>query len=617
VSLDQPLGELEPEQLAQLCAQIRQRLVQVLSKTGGHLSSNLGAVELTVALHRVFASPSDRMVWDTSHQTYVHKLLTGRNPRFETIRQTNGLCGFSCPPESPHDHFYAGHAGTALSLALGMAQSRDLHRGQEHVIPVLGDAALTCGLTLEALNNIRSDMGRLIVVLNDNAMAISRNVGAAARILSRLYNSPRCNQMIKQMGRALQRVPRYGSSLHRRGRRLHQSVKQLISTAPFFEQYGLTYIGPVDGHDLPKLIELFSKLRDLDYPVLVHVQTVKGYGLEAAMRSGAPYHGVRPFDPVSGEMLPQKGSATFPKVFGDQMVQMATKDPHLVAVTPAMSFGSCLDPMMEKFPNRCWDVGIAEGHALTVSGGLAHGGRTRVVTSIYATFLQRAIDNLLHDVCLQGQPVVLAVDRAGLSGPDGYTHHGIYDIGMMAAIPNLAICQPRNGQLLRELLQSAFSWNVPVAIRYPNMATQDQPARLQRRLGQAELLVEGSELLLIGLGHMCETALQVRNLLEADGVQATVLDPVFVKPLDGALLSKLLQTHSVVATIEEHVVTSGLGAAISQFLTTHGYKQQLIAFGLPDQYIAQGSHSDLTRQFGLTAEAIAEQLRTQFVQAVR
>ena len=610
--IEQPadLRALDAEQLTKLCQEIRDRMVQVLSKKGGHLSSNLGVVELTVALHRVFGAPQDRLIWDTSHQTYPHKLLTGRNQRFETIRDTNGLCGFSCPPESNHDHFYAGHAGTALSLALGVAHGRDLQGGQEHVIPIVGDAAFTCGLTLEALNNIRPDLGRCIVVLNDNAMAISRNVGHAARILSRLFNSPGCNGLYKSVERAFDRVPRYGRALARRSHRLHQSLKQLISTAPFFEQYGLTYVGPINGHDVHQLIEVFSALKDLDYPVVVHVQTVKGRGLEAAMRSGAPYHGVRPFDPVTGEMLPQKGVATFPKIFGDQVLQMAQADPSLVAVTPAMSFGSCLDPMMEKFPNRCFDVGIAEGHALTFSGGLAYGGKTKVVAAVYATFLQRAIDNLFHDVCLQDIPLVVAVDRAGLSGPDGYTHHGIYDIGMLSAIPNLAVCQPRNGQLLRELLASAFSWNVPVAIRYPNQPTMDGAIQHQRMLGRGEVLAEGRDLLLIGLGVHCDTALQVRQLLEQDGISATVIDPVFVKPLDHDLLSKLLLTHRLVVSIEEHVVSSGLGAALSHFFITQGYGHtQLLSFGLPDRFIAQGSNSDLLKQYGLTPQAIAARLR--------
>jgi len=609
------LKSLSQEQLVDLCGEIRRRMVNVLAKKGGHLSSNLGAVELTVALHKVFRAPHDRFIWDTSHQTYPHKLLTGRNSRFETIREFNGLCGFSCPPESPYDHFYAGHAGTALSLALGVAHSLELQQPSDldraHVVPILGDAALTCGLTLEALNNLRPDLGRLVVILNDNAMAISRNVGAAARILSRLFNSPRCNGAFKRVERAFGRVPRYGTTLLRRSRRLHQSLKQLISPAPFFEQYGLTYVGPIDGHDLPKLLEVFSALRDLDYPVVVHVQTVKGYGLDAAMRAGAPYHGVRPFDPVTGEMLPQKGVPTFPKVFGDQIVKMAQSDPNLVAVTPAMSFGSCLDPMLEQFPNRCFDVGIAEGHALTFSGGLAQGGKVKVVTSIYATFLQRAIDNLFHDVCLQEIPLMIAVDRAGLSGPDGYTHHGVYDIGMLTAIPNLTVCQPRNGQVLRELMQSEFAFKGPLAIRYPNQPTSDGPPQRQRSVGQGEVLAHGTDLLLVGLGHQCETALAVRQLLELDGICATVLDPVFIKPLDGELLAKLLLTHRVVVTIEEHVASSGLGGALSHFLMTQGYGQtQLLCFGLPDRFIPQGSHKELLRHLGLTAESIATKLRS-------
>ncbi len=604
------LKSLSVEQLQGLCTEIRQRIIEVMSINGGHLSSNLGAVELTVALHYVFDAPHDKMIWDVSHQTYAHKLLTGRTALFHKVRQYNGLCGFCNPKESPYDHFFAGHAGTALSLALGTAHTRDLQREETHVIPIVGDAGFTCGLTLEALNNIRHDMKRFILILNDNAMSISKNVGAITRILGRLINSPASNKFYHGVEQFLGKIPSCGQALASQGKRLKASLKQLVSTAPFFEQYGLSYVGPVDGHDLGKLIDLFTDLKDQDGPLVIHVNTVKGHGMEEAMKNGPSYHGVRPFDKMTGKMHPTKPKPTFPKIFGNQILKMAEEDTSIIAVTPAMSFGSCLDAMMEKFPDRCLDVGIAEGHALTFCGGLALGGKVKVVMSVYATFLQRAFDNLFHDICLQELPVVFAIDRAGISGPDGYTHHGVYDISFLNAMPNMVICQPRNGQLLRELMLSSFGWQKPTAIRYPNLATDDAAAPLQPRpLGRAEVLVEGREVLILALGHMCETALKVHALLKAEGVHATVVDPIFVKPLDAELLAHLLLSHRMLVTIEEHSTVSGLGAVVNHFLMTNGYTHTpVLNFGVPERYLAQGSHQELLQEIGLVPDEIARRI---------
>jgi len=599
--------QLPKASLASLAEEIRQRIIEVMAVNGGHLASNLGVVELTVALHRVFNSPEDKFIWDVSHQTYPHKLLTGRNESFSTIRQYRGLCGFSHPQESPHDHFFAGHAGTALSLALGVAKNRDLTKRAEYIIPIIGDATLTCGMSLEALNNISRELKRFIVILNDNAMSISPNVGAITHILSRMLSNPTTNKLYQEIDTLVSKIPSYGTTLARQGHKITESLKNLVSPAAFFEHYGLSYIGPIDGHDIDKLIDTFERVKSSQWPVIIHVLTKKGQGMDVAIENPVSYHGVKPFNRDTGKFLPITTSkATFPTIFGKQVVQMAERDPSIVAITPAMSAGSSLDAMMARFPDRCLDVGIAEGHAVTFAGGLAYGKKMKVILAIYSTFLQRGLDNLFHDVCLQELPVVFAIDRAGISGPDGSTHHGIYDISFLNAMPNMIISQPRNGAVLRELLSSAFDWGHPSAIRYPNMATDDDASPRQLRApGTAELLAEGDGLVIIGLGHMCYMALEVRARLLEYGIAATVVDPVFVKPLDSELLCRLFISHQQLVTIEEHSTACGLGSILNNFLMTNGYSHvQVINCGIPEAFVGHGSNAALLDEVGLTAEKV-------------
>lgn len=623
---DYPLLEsiLEPSdirsfsnsQLQELCSELRRRIMEVMAVKGGHLSSNLGSVEITVALHHAFNSPKDKFLFDTSHQTYPHKLLTGRNDRFDTIRQFQGLCGFSNPKESPHDHFYAGHAGTALSLALGMAKNRDLAQRSEFVIPVLGDAALTCGLTLEALNNIPPSLENFIIILNDNAMAISKNVGAVTDILSRLMNNPTARGIERDIGHALASIP-YGSELVRKGKKVATSLKNLVSPAGFFAQFGVSYFGPFDGHDVKKLTSVFQDVKAKRLgPVVLHLLTNKGHGMELAVQNPTSYHGPKGFDLKTGQLKTgDPNQVTFPKIFGRHVLKMAQADPSLVAVTPAMSAGSCLDPFRDEFPERCLDVGIAEGHCVTYCGGMAYGGKMKVVCSIYATFFQRALDNLFHDVCLQELPVVFCLDRSGIAGGDGHTHNGIYDISFLYAMPNMVICQPRDGQKLKELMESAFHWGKPTAIRYPNLPTSESDRPLvYREVGKGEVLVHGKEYLIIALGHKCETALEVREQLLAEtGIGATVVDPIFVKPLDANLLHRLLLTHDKVITIEEHSLEGGMGMVVNDFIASQGYLQaQVLNIGIPPEFIAQGSHSELSQALGLDAPSITRQICTHF-----
>lgn len=584
----QNLSELTLAELEELAAAIRTRIIEVMSVNGGHLSSNLGIVELTIALHRVFHSPQDKLIFDVSHQTYPHKLLTGRGDRFPTIRKYKGLCGFAHPKESEHDHFYAGHAGTAFSLALGMAKTRDLEEGTEHILPILGDAALTCGLTLEAMNNVPKNLSRFIAILNDNAMSISQNVGNIKDILCRLL------KLSKETANP--------------GPKLEHPTR-------FFEEFNLAYVGPIDGHDIGQLIETLQRLKDQARPILLHVKTVKGKGMPIAIANPTPYHGVRPFDLCSGKFLPSPSTKpTFPKIFGRHILHLAERDPDLVCITPAMPAGSCLEEFMQRYPDRCLDVGIAEGHAVTFAGGIAKGMRKKVVVSIYATFLQRALDNVFQDVCMQELPVVFAIDRAFLSGPDGSTHHGIYDLSFLNAMPNMIIAQPRDGHVLKELLESCFEWGKPCAIRYPNLETEELDLPLQKRTpGKAQVLMQGKDLLLIALGHTCQTALKVRELLTQKGISATVVDPVFVKPLDIDLLADLLSTHRYVATIEEHALNGGLGMIINNFLVQNSIREaQVLNFGVPDMWVQFGSNSELMREIGLDAQSIAERILREF-----
>jgi 1-deoxy-D-xylulose-5-phosphate synthase len=609
------LKTLSLSQLEELAQDIRQRILEVLSVNGGHLSSNLGIVELTIALHRVFNSPTDQLIFDVSHQSYPHKLLTGRNALFDKIRQYKGLCGFCHPKESPHDQFFAGHAGTALSLGLGAAISRDLNNRTEHILPILGDATLTCGLTLEALNNVPKDLGRFIAVLNDNAMSISQSVGNIKNILSRLLSNPTSNRVYREIQDLLSKIPGWGKPLGKLGQKITESMKNIVSPAPFFEEFGLAYVGPIDGHNTAVLIDTFEALKNLKHPVLVHVMTVKGKGMPIAIANPTPYHGVRPFDLCSGKFLPSPSSKpTFPKIFGRHILNMAERDPNLVCITPAMPAGSCLDEFMQKYPTRCLDVGMAEGHAVTFAGGIARGGQTRVIVCIYATFLQRALDNVFQDVCMQEFPVIFALDRSFISGPDGSTHHGIYDISFLNAMPNMIIAQPRNGHVLKELLESCFSWGKPAAIRYPNLEAEEGDLPLQPRIpGRGEILAKGKDLLILALGHTCQTALKVRELLFDRGIEATIVDPVFVKPLDTPLLTELLSTHRFAVTIEEHALNGGLGLIFNNFLVQTGLQDvEVLNIGVPDLWVQFGSNKELMRELGLDAESVAERIWQEF-----
>jgi 1-deoxy-D-xylulose-5-phosphate synthase len=579
------LKDFTPKQLKELVGEIRARIVNVMAVNGGHLASNLGNVELSVALHHIFSSPKDRFIFDVSHQTYTHKLLTGRNTSaFDNIRKNRGLSGFAHPEESPHDHFYAGHAGTALSLALGLAHARDLAKSDEHVIPIIGDATLTCGLTFEALNNLPKELKRFIVILNDNAMSISENVGGVTHITEELANKPLVETL------------------------------QVETLPSFFGDLNLPYCGPIDGHNLDVLLKVLNQAKELDHPILLHVLTKKGFSIPEAEQDPITYHGAKPFHPTTYKFVPNPTpKPTFPKLFGKKMVELAKKDPYIVTVSPAMLRGSCLDELKELFPERVFDVGIAEGHAVTFCGGLAKYHGYKVVCSIYSTFFQRALDNLFQDVCLQRLPVVFAVDRSGLAYGDGATHHGIYEISFLKAMPNMVICQPRNGQLLSELIEAAFSWGRPTAIRYPNLPTTAPAQTLTPRpLGKGEILHQGSEVLIIALGHLYTIAEETRLLLLEEGIEATVVDPIFIKPLDTHLLNELFETHSCIVTIEEHALNGGLGTEVNTFAATHSSQVQVLNVGIPDTFIEHSSQASLLEELDLSPARLKKKILRHF-----
>jgi 1-deoxy-D-xylulose-5-phosphate synthase len=563
--------------------ELRDKIIHVVSKNGGHLGASLGATDLILSLHKVFLSPHDRIIFDTGHQAYAHKLLTGRLERFDTLRTYTGLCGFTDPTESVHDHFFAGHAGTALSLALGVHDSTIYKENAPWTIALIGDASLSCGLTLEALNNIHSSHKRLLIVLNDNGMSISKGCGNLHDYLQKIRNFPFLS--------------------------LKENFKDIFSI------FNCKYVGPVDGHEPEEMVALFEKLKLEEGPFLVHVKTIKGFGLEYAETSPTVWHGPKPFCIESGTFKKTTTqSLTFPKIFGKHLFELKKKEPNLHVITPATATGACLEEFGQAFPREFHDVGIAEGHAVTYAAGLCRFQEFKVILSIYATFLHRALDNLFHDVVLQNIPLILAIDRAGLSPQDGSTHHGIYDISFLKTMPGLVIAQPRNATLLKDLFESALVYNTPIAIRYPNLeAVNGSQTPTFRPLGKGEILVRSSsqktKILIISLGHMAATALNCRLKLLEQGLDATIFDPIFLKPLDEEELLPLLQENEFVFVIEEHAKNSGLGSIILNFLFEKEiFDKRVYNFGFPDRFYAHGSYSDLLDEAGLTENQIFEKM---------
>ncbi len=594
-------------QMGELAGEIRECLIHTLSKTGGHLGPNLGVVELTLALHKVFDTPKDKLLFDVSHQAYVHKILTGRGDRFETIRQPGGLNGFMLRTESEHDCYGAGHAGTALSAALGMAVARDMAGGAEHVVAVAGDAAFTNGISFEALNNVASQTRRLIVVLNDNEWSIDRNVGAIAGYFHRIVTNPHYQHLHASAHKILERLG--GKTVLKVARRAEEAAKGMLWPSMIFEEFGLQYFGPIDGHNIPLLVETFKFLKGMDRPVLLHVLTQKGRGFQPALDGQKKFHGLGPYDPETGQTKPA-GQLTYSEVFANTLVELARQDERIVAVTAAMPNGTGLDLFRPHHPKRYFDVGIAEEHAVLFAAGMATQGY-RPVCAIYSTFLQRAFDPIVHDVALQKLPVVFCMDRAGLSGDDGPTHHGLFDIAYLRGIPEMVLMAPKNEDELADMMKTAFTLPGPSAIRYPRgavagVARKPEPRVLE--VGKAEVLVDGSDVAILGLGPMIALAEELATRLGRDGYSTALVNPRFVKPLDREMIEHYAQHVAAFVTFEDHVKMGGFGTAVAEALQDLGCSVPVVRIGWPDRFIEHGKVDALRASYGLTVEEAETQV---------
>jgi 1-deoxy-D-xylulose-5-phosphate synthase len=595
------LKRLNFAQMTELAEEIREFLIQTLSKTGGHLGPNLGVVELTLALHTVFNTPEDKLLFDVSHQAYIHKMLTGRLDRMDTIRQPGGLNGFMLRTESEHDCYGAGHAGTALSAALGMAVARDLAGGKEHVIAVAGDAAFTNGISFEALNNIAEQTKRLIVVLNDNEWSIDRNVGAIARYFHRVVTNEHYKNLHESARRILERVG--GKTAVEVARRAEEAAKSMLWPSILFEEFGLQYFGPIDGHNLPILVETFKFLKAENQPVLLHVLTQKGRGFQPALDKQKKFHGLGPYDPETGETKPA-GQLSYAEVFANTLTGLANKDERIVAITAAMPSGTGLDLFRPHHPKRYFDVGIAEEHAVVFAAGMATRGY-RPVCAIYSTFLQRGFDCIVHDVALQKLPVLFCMDRAGLSGDDGPTHHGLFDIAYLRGVPEMVLMAPKDEDELADMMKTALQLPGPSAIRYPRgvgpgAALKPEPQAIP--VGKAELLKDGSDVAILGLGPMTTLAQELSARLERDGYPAAVINPRFVKPLDREMLARYASRVAAFVTFEDHVKMGGFGSAVIEALAEMGSAIPVVRIGWPDHFIEHGKVDDLRAKYGLTVD---------------
>lgn len=599
------IKKIPADQLPALAEEIREFIIESLSKTGGHLASNLGVVELTIAMHRVFDLPKDKLIWDVGHQSYTHKILTGRKDGFETLRREGGISGFPKRSESDCDVFDTGHSSTSISAGVGYVRARELKKENYSVVSIIGDGALTGGMAYEALNNAASLKSNFIIVLNDNEMSITENVGGMSSYLSGLRTASAYTDFKMDVTKALNRIPGIGPGMVDAMRKTKSSIKQIIIPGMLFEDMGLTYLGPVDGHNIPQLIKTFQEAKRFEGPILVHVLTQKGRGYEPAMRHPARFHGAGPFDVKTG--LPVgKSNPTYTDVFSTVMRKMGDRRKDVAAVTAAMMTGVGLKRFSNMFPDRCFDVGIAEEHAVTFAAALSLGGITPVV-AIYSSFLQRAYDQIMHDVCMQNLHVVLAIDRAGLVGYDGETHHGIFDLSYLGSMPNMTILAPKNLWELSDMIKFAVDYDGPIAVRYPRgeAYTGLKEFRDPIRLGKSEVLFEGSRVALLAVGSMVKMAEEVREQLkERMGIDAALVNARFVKPIDEELLRSFADTYELVVTLEENVKDGGFGERVLAFAEEEDLPFGVEIVALPDRFIPHGSVSYQMKQVGFTPEDI-------------
>ena len=600
------------DQLLTLAQEIRTFLIEKISRTGGHLASNLGVVELTIAMYRSFDLPRDKVIWDVGHQSYTHKILSGRAAEFDELRKHGGISGFPKRKESPYDCFDTGHSSTSISAGLGIAQGRDILGEDYKVISVIGDGALTGGMAYEALNNAARMRRNFIIVLNDNKMSISENVGGMSRYLNGLRTGAGYNDLKKNVADALGRVPMVGDRMIDKIKRTKNSIKQLFIPGMLFENMGITYLGPVDGHNISQLCKVFQEAKKLDHAVLVHVVTKKGKGYAPAEQNPSRFHGVEPFDVATGEPLRKKGNPTYTEVFSRKICQLAKEHKNLVTVTAAMPDGTGLSAFAKNYPRRFFDVGIAEAHAVTSAAGMAAAGLKPVV-AVYSSFLQRGYDQILHDVCIQDLPVLFCVDRAGLVGSDGETHQGIFDYSYLTSIPNMSVMAPKNLWELRAMLDFAMDYNRPLAIRYPRgeayrgLRDFSQPISY----GCGEMLFEEEEIALFAVGSMVSTAEHVRQKLKEMGYPCTLANARFVKPIDEKLTDRLARRHKIIVTLEENVLQGGFGLAVTAYIHEHYPHRRVLNIGLPDAYVEHGNVSILREELGIDSDSVIRRMKNQ------
>ncbi len=611
INSPQDLKKIERSKLPQLAHEIRRTIVEVVSKTGGHLASSLGAVELAIAIHYVFDSPRDKVIWDVGHQAYAHKLLTGRRDAFHTLRQHGGISGFTKLNESRYDAFTTGHSSTSISAGLGIACAKKLKQERSKVIAVIGDGSMTAGLAYEAMNqagDTHKDKD-LIVILNDNDMSISKNVGAISSLLSRTFSTGKLQAWKKEFGEFLKSLPKIGNNVYQLAKRSEDSFKAFVTPGMLFEAFNFDYFGPIDGHNLSHLISILYNIKQLEEPVLLHVTTTKGKGYRQAEQNPTYFHGVGCFDIATGTCKPRPaGSApSYTEIFGRTMVELGSRDRRIIAVTAAMPEGTGLTGFAEKFPERFFDVGIAEQHGVTFAAGMATEGFKPVV-AIYSTFLQRAYDQIIHDVCIERLPVVFAIDRGGLVGEDGPTHHGQFDLSYLRALPNMVIMAPRDENELRRMLLTAVEYDGPIALRYPRGKAEGVPLDDEIRplpIGKGKVLTRGADVVIFAIGNMVSVAVAAAEQLKHEAIEATVVDCRFVKPLDHELIIKLAETIPNLITVEENVLQGGFGSAILELLADRQVQySRLKRIGLPDTFVEHGSQPVLRSKYGLTAESI-------------
>lgn len=617
--IDDPrdLKKLSLRELQQLAAELRTEIITTCAVNGGHLAPSLGVVELTLALHRVFDSPTDKLVWDVGHQAYAHKLITGRRDRFRSLRTLDGISGFPKRSESNHDVFDVGHSSTSISAATGMAVARDLQGRSNKVIAVIGDGSMTGGIAFEGLNHAGDLNKDLVVILNDNEMSIAENVGALSNFLIRTASSEFVHKMKKDVETFLTGLDRFGHHFLQVAKRAEETLKGIFTPGMLFEAFGFEYFGPIDGHNLEQLLETLEKVRHFDDAVLIHVLTRKGKGYAPAEANPSLFHGVGPFDVANGKVLKGKGgAASYTAVFGEALVRMAADDERIVAITAAMPDGTGLTGFAREYPARFHDVGIAEQHGVTFAAGLAAEG-LRPVVAIYSSFLQRAYDQIFHDVCLMNLPVTFALDRAGVVGSDGPTHHGVFDLSYLRSLPNMTILAPKDENELQHMLHTAVELGTPVAIRYPRGSGRGVPLEQQYQVletGRGELLRQGKDGAILAVGPMVYNAMAAAEVLAAEGIDLGVVNARFIKPLDRALIAELAMQTGCIVTCEDHVLQGGFGSAVLELLADEGLTMVRVErLGYPDNYIEQGEQAELHARYGLDRDGVINRLRRIFV----